>query len=211
MAKEKSPGQRAQRKAERPAEILDAAFEEFVARGYAATRVEDIAARVGLTKGAVYFYFETKEDLFEQTLRHVSSPFSDVRQDLAALEGSFEDRIRAFLRIMYDRIATDRKSREMLRFIISEGSRFPHIVDRQYDEMILPLFDAARRLFRDGVEAGELRPSALLVLPEIAASPALLFTIWQMLFSDRKKHDLESFIEAHADILIHGILAKHRY
>ena len=39
MAKEKSPGQRAQRKAERPAEILDAAFEEFVARGYAATRV----------------------------------------------------------------------------------------------------------------------------------------------------------------------------
>jgi AcrR family transcriptional regulator len=70
---------RARSKAERPAEILDATFEEFVKNGYAATRQEDVAARAGVTKGTIYFYFETKERFFEEMVRHTSLSFFPLR------------------------------------------------------------------------------------------------------------------------------------
>ena len=67
-------GARARRKAERPGEILEAAFEEFAQRGFAATRLEDIAERAGVTRGAVYFYFENKEEVFVAMVRELSRP-----------------------------------------------------------------------------------------------------------------------------------------
>lgn len=62
---------RARRKFERPGEILEAAFEEFVENGYAGTRLEDVAARAGVTKGTIYFYFESKEDVFASMVREL--------------------------------------------------------------------------------------------------------------------------------------------
>lgn len=208
MSDLKKIGPRAQRKAERPGEILDAAFEEFVANGYAATRVEDIAARLGVTKGTVYFYFDNKETLFEETLRHASTPFTDVKDYLLTLDGPYDERIRAFVRMLYLRIATDRNSRELLRFVISEGSRFPHILDRHHEQYIEPMFSAARELFEAGVKAGELRPSPLLRFPEIAVSPCLLLSFWYMLFAERKPYDVEAFIEAHTELLLGSVAVK---
>lgn len=201
-------GARAQRKADRPGEILDAAFEEFVQSGYVATRVEDIAGRIGVTKGTIYFYFETKEKLFEEMIRHVSTPFSEVKAFLQTLNGPYAERLKDFIRIVYQRIATDRNSRELLRFMIAEGSRFPHIVDHHYDEFILPLMEALRELFEAGVAAGEFCGSPLTKIPEIALSPALLMSFWMMLFSDRKIFDVEAFIDAHSEILLNGLLRK---
>ncbi|QRM57491.1 TetR/AcrR family transcriptional regulator [Sinorhizobium sp. BG8] len=208
MTDKKQAGVRAQRKAERPGEILDAAFEEFVENGYAATRVEDIAARIGVTKGTVYFYFETKEILFEEMLRHISVPFSDLKQELGTLTGSYQEKIKAFARLIYDRISTDRNSRELLRFIIAEGARFPQAADRHYEEHIVPMFDAARELLEAGVAAGELRNSPVVRIPEIAFSPTMLLMVWQMIFSDRRPHDVEAFIDAHLDLMMNGLVAR---
>ncbi|MBP8939765.1 MAG: helix-turn-helix transcriptional regulator, partial [Agrobacterium sp.] len=69
---------RAEQKIQRPLQILDAAFEEFTKRGFTATRVEDIADRVGVTKGTVYVYFETKEALFAAMIEHVGKPFQEA-------------------------------------------------------------------------------------------------------------------------------------
>jgi AcrR family transcriptional regulator len=208
MPKKKAIGVRAQRKAARPIEILDAAFEEFVAHGYVATRVEDIAARVGVTKGTVYFYFETKEVLFEEMFKHMSAPMADIRAQLKTLSGPYPDRIKAFFHFFYERIVLDRKSREMLRFILSEGSRFPHVVDRHYDEAIAPMFDAARELYEQGVAAGELRASAALQIPELTLSPAILLSFWYMLFADRKPRDVKAFIDGHIDLILNGMAIR---
>lgn len=208
MPKKKAIGVRAQRKAARPIEILDAAFEEFVAHGYVATRVEDIAARVGVTKGTVYFYFETKEVLFEEMFKHMAVPFADIQAQLKTLSGPFPERIKAFVHFFYERITLDRKSREMLRFVISEGSRFPHVVDRHYEEAIAPMFDAARELYEEGVAAGELRASAALQIPELTLSPAILLSFWYMLFADRKPRDVRAFIDGHIDLILNGMVIR---
>ncbi|MBB5574835.1 MULTISPECIES: TetR/AcrR family transcriptional regulator [Rhizobium] len=208
MSAGKQMGLRAQRKAQRPNEILDAAFEEFVERGYVATRVEDIASRVGVTKGTIYFYFDTKERLFEEMLRRISVSFSDVSAYAKTLSGPYSERIRAFLRMAYDRIVLDRNTRELLRFVIAEGARFPQVVDRHHEEFIVPLMDATQKLFEDGVAAGELRDAPAIKIPDTVIGAAVTLCISKMIFADRIPQDVDAFFEAHMDVILHGLMAK---
>jgi AcrR family transcriptional regulator len=208
MPAKKQLGQRAQRKAQRPQEILEAAFEEFVERGYVATRIEDIAKRIGVTKGTIYFYFETKERLFEEMIRHISVPFSDVSAGAKNLSGPYSLRIRAFIRLFYDRIVMDRNTRELLRFVLTEGSRFPHVVDRNHDEFIRPLIEAARDILEAGVAAGEFRNAPAIKIPDAAIGATMMLSVWQMLFADRKPQDVEAFFEAHVDVILNGLIAR---
>lgn len=197
---------RVRRKAERPAEILDAAFEEFVKSGYAATRLEDVAKRAGVTKGTIYFYFETKERVFEEMIRHVSQPiFSDVTSIAATLDGSYSARLRSMIVFVYQRIAEDRVSREMLRFLIAEGSRFPELVERHYEQYMAPVIDQFRQLLKAGTAAGEFRAAPAVEFTEIVVSPALLLCVWSMLFGKRKAFDVTAFIDAHVDLLMNGL------
>jgi AcrR family transcriptional regulator len=197
---------RARRKAERPAEILDAAFEEFVKSGYAATRLEDVAKRAGVTKGTIYFYFETKERVFDEMIRHVSrSIFPELEGFAAALTGCYAARLQALIVFVYRRVAEDRVARETLRFLISEGSRFPDLVDRHYDEFMRPVIERFHALLAAGVAAGEFRASPAITFTELIMSPALLLSVWSLLFEGRRKIDFAAFIDANVDLLMNGL------
>jgi AcrR family transcriptional regulator len=199
---------RARRKAERPAEILDAAFEEFVKGGYAATRLEDVAARACVTKGTIYFYFETKERVYDEMIRHKSRAFfPELGLYAEKLEGSYDQRLRALIVFVYRKIAEDRTSRETLRFLIAEGSRFPDLVDRHYEEFVRPVIDQFRKLIEAGVAAGEFRASPASTFTEIVMSPALLLSLWSMLFGARKQIDVAAFTDASIDLVMNGLAA----
>ena len=197
---------RARRKAERPTEILDAAFEEFVKSGYAATRLEDVAARAGVTKGTIYFYFETKERVFDEMIRHKSQAFFPELESYAGkLEGSYSARLRALMVFVYRRIAEDRPSRETLRFLIAEGSRFPDLVDRHHDEFMRPVLEQFRKLIEAGVAAGEFRASPASTFTQIVMSPALMLSVWSLMFGTRKQIDVAAFTDASIDLLMRGL------
>lgn len=197
---------RARRKAERPAEILDAAFEEFVKEGYAATRLEDVAKRAGVTKGTIYFYFETKERVFEEMIRHIARPiFSELNDFAVALDGPYRGRLRALIGFLYNRIAEDHVPREIFRFLIAEGARFPELVDRHDEEFVRPFIERLREVVAAGVAAGEFRTTAALEFPDIFMSPALMLNLWSLLFGKRRQIDVNAFIEAHFDLLMNGL------
>jgi AcrR family transcriptional regulator len=199
---------RARRKAERPAEILDAAFDEFVKTGYAATRLEDVAARAGVTKGTIYFYFGTKERVFDEMVRHKSlAVFPELKSHVEKLEGSCTARLRSLIVFVVHRIAEDRASRETLRFLIAEGARFPDLVDRHYEEFVAPLIDQFRKLIEAGIAAGEFRSSPASAFTEIVMSPALLLSVWSLLFGNRKEFDVATFTDASFDLLMRGLAA----
>lgn len=203
---------RARRKAERPAEILDAAFEEFVKNGYAATRLEDVAARAGVTKGTIYFYFDTKERVFDEMVRHTSQAlFPELESYAEKLEGSYASRLRALMIFSYRRIAEDRASRETLRFLIAEGARFPDLIDRNYEEFVRPVIDQFQKLIEAGVAAGEFRSSlpASELTEKIVVSPALLMSLWSLLYGNRKTIDVAAFTDASFDVLMRGLAAPH--
>ncbi|WP_368518841.1 TetR/AcrR family transcriptional regulator [Rhizobium sp.] len=198
---------RAEQKARRPVQILDAAFEEFVERGYVATRVEDIATRIGVTKGTIYVYFETKEQLFEAMIRHISTPLEDLLISGNELKGTATERLRKNIELIYDLIINDRKLRELMRFVIAEGSRFPHIVDRHHDIFIDPLERQMQSLIDDGVKLGEFR-AAPAAFADAVVAPAIAFLFFKLLFDERRTLDKASYLEAHIDLVLQGLLQK---
>jgi AcrR family transcriptional regulator len=202
-------GVRARRKAERPGEILEAAFEEFVQNGYAATRLEDVAARVGVTKGTIYFYFENKEQLFVAMVRELSRPVHRQAEEFAALNSSTAPEfLRAYLCFLYRIIATDPRGREILRLLIAEASRFPELIDEHHQNFMGPVVRRLRQILDDGNAKGEIRPSSVLEFPELLLAPALSLNIWMLLFSDRRPIDLDRHFEIAVDLLLNGLLPR---
>jgi AcrR family transcriptional regulator len=199
--------ERARRKAQRPGEILEAAFEAFAERGFAATRMEDIAARAGVTKGAIYCYFETKERLFEAMVDHFSQGIlSDAGAMLAAAEGSCAEKLKAFLVYMYGRCARDRHGREMIRFMVSDGKSFPRLVEHHYRDFFAPAMHMVSELLAAGVSSGEFRPEIAKHGAEIVVAPSVFLSLMRLIFDQSLEIDEEAFIALHADLLLNGLL-----
>jgi len=200
---------RARRKAERPGEILEAAFEEFVQKGYAATRLEDVAARAGVTKGTIYFYFENKEQVFTAMVRELSRPVHVQAEEFAAGASSTPlEFLRAYLCFLYRIIATDPRGREIFRLLIAEASRFPALIDEHHQNFMGPVVRRLRETLDEGTAKGEIRPSAILEFPELLLSPALSLNIAMLLFSDRRPIDMERHFEIAVDLLLNGLVPR---
>lgn len=201
----RSPGRRLDR-AKREAEILDAAFSEFTANGYAATRLEDVARRAGVAKGLPHFYFERKEDLFRAVLRRVILPtWIDLVETSLTAEGSTRDLMRATLATMYHRLVANGKAREVMRLLIAEGPRFPELTELYYSEVVERGIAIWKQLVARGISRGEFRTGALLNNPQTIYGPALMAAIWQLLFGRRHGLDLDSWFESHLDLVLNGV------
>ena len=146
------PETRRRRKAERPQEILEAAFTEFSRNGYATTTLERIAERAGVTKGTIYVYFENKEHLFISMVRDFTKGAQETMQEMFEThEGSTADLLRAQFSFIYEHLVEDPRRREVVRMLIAEAPRFPELADRYHEEIPAPLprhaaaGDSARR------------------------------------------------------------------
>ncbi len=200
---------RARRKAERPGEILEAAFDEFVQKGYAATRLEDVAARAGVTKGTIYFYFENKEQVFVAMVRELSRPVHIQAEEFAENSASSTvEFLRAYLCFLYRILATDPRSREIFRLLIAEANRFPELIDEHHQNFMGPVVRRLRQSLEDGAVKGEIRQSSLLEFPELLLSPALSLNISMLLFSDRRPINMERHFEIALDLLLNGLLPR---
>jgi AcrR family transcriptional regulator len=189
---------RAEQKALRPTQILEAAFEEFVDHGFTAARVEDIAERVGVTKGTVYVYFPTKEELFAEMIRHIALPLETFLTDLGELSGNSEERLKNFILQLYDRLLTERRLRQMLRFVISEGTRFPHVIDTHTEELIEPILGRLQGEFVPGPRASA----------RIVFAPIVGIAVETLIHGDRRDLELPSFIESHLDLIMGALLTR---
>src|SRR5689334_22508743 len=115
---------RAERAAERRQAIIDAAMEEFISRGFAATRLDDIAKRAGVAKGTIYLHFKDKESMFEELIRTAIVPLVGRMQGSPPAGASVRDLIEAFALNFIHEVVTTRRA-DIVRLIVSEGPRFP--------------------------------------------------------------------------------------
>ena len=200
---------RRRRKAERPQEILEAAFVEFSRNGYATTTLDQIAERAGVTKGTIYVYFENKEHLFISMVREITKATLDTVQGMfESHEGSTADLLRTQFSFIYQHIVEDRRRREVVRMLIAEASRFPELADRYHQEILRPCLDMLRQAIQRGMDRGEFRNSAIIDLPQIVIAPIALVDLWMMMFDDRQPLDLKAYFNAHLDLVLNGLLAK---
>lgn len=193
----------------REGEILEAAFEEFAARGYAATRLEDVARRAAVAKGLPSFYFESKEGLFKAVLQGLVLPDWDaVRSRFEHSDRPTAQLLREFTEIAYERLVRNPRAHRLLRLLIAEGPNFPELTEFYYAELIDRAIGLLRALLARGVDRGEFRPGALIDYPQTLMAPALMAVLWQLLFADRHPLDLARFFEAHLDLVLNGLAAR---
>jgi len=191
---------RAQRRGERREAILAAALEEFTARGFAAARLDDVARRAGVAKGTIYLYFRDKESLFQELVRTMLSPVVGVIEAAPTahmpVRAVAETIIDLFVREIY---GTRRK--DVIRLIISEGTRFPKLAEFYYREVISRVLPAMRALLARAVERGELGHDALARFPQLLVAPGLMAIIWNGLFGSFAPLDVRDLMRAHLDLI----------
>lgn len=196
------------RKEDRPAEITQAALAAFAENGYAATRVDEVAKRAGVSKGLLYLYFKTKEDLFKAVIRSFLSPRIDALIDnIEQSELSAEE----FMRGPFLTFATSlpkSPAKILVRLMIAEGPKHPDLVAWYWENVVSRALDALRTLLRRGVDNGEFRESALNEFPQLLVAPVFFSMIWTIVFQPHSDLDTDRFIEAHVDLVLDSIKAK---
>ena len=202
-------GMRRRRKAERPIEILQAALEEFSLNGFAATRLEDVAARAGVTKGTIYVYFAGKEDLFVAMLKENSRATIDNLRTLTDdPRASAVQILKRHLTFVGEYMVENPCGRDILRILLSEGQRFPHMVERWFADVMEPAMESLRAVWHRGVEQGEFRASAVELYPQLMMAPCLFCINWLALAGERRPADVGAFVEAAVDLLIQGLVQR---
>lgn len=189
------------RKEDRPQEIADAAFAAFAEKGYAATRIDDVARRAGVSKGLTYLYYKTKEDLFKAVVknvvvRRVDTLIGDVETSTLSSEEFIRGPLLAFMKkVPGSPIAI------VIRLLISEGPRHPDLVAYYYENVVERGLGAIRLFIERGVERGEFRREALDLQPHLFLAPMMLSIIWRLVFSDRPL-DTDDLMESQLDMLL---------
>ena len=202
-------GVRRRLKAERPTTILQAALAEFSLNGFAAARLDDVAARAGITKGTIYVYFPSKEDLFVATLREKTRPvFDNLRHLSADPDNSALEVLRLHLAFVATHMVEDPCGRDIFRILLAEGHRFPSITERWFTEVMGPANEAFADVIGRGVARGEFRGGVVEGYPQLLMAPIFLYHNWQVLFGERRPLDPARFLEAAFDLLAHGLLPR---
>jgi AcrR family transcriptional regulator len=194
------PSSRAARAAERRQAIIDAALDEFVVRGFTATRLEDVARRAGVAKGTIYLHFKDKESMFEELILTALVPLIGRLQAPPPFGGSVRDAVEGFARAFIQEVATTRRG-DIVRLIVAEGPRFPSIADFYYREVVSRGLAAMRGLIELGIARGEIRQKDLARFPQILVAPAIIAVIWQSLFSKHAPLDATEMLCVHLDLI----------
>jgi len=198
---------RRERKDNRPQEIVDAAFEEFAAKGFAGTRLEDVAARAKVSKGLPYLYFKTKEELFKAVVRSViTSHFEVMRGQMETTTLSVEDFLKGpFLAFMQELVGSKRAF--IARLLIAEGHKHPELTKFYYDNVVSRGTEAMTLMIDRGIERDEFRPTALRDFPQLLVAPVLTAILWRALFERHRHLDTDKMLQTHIGLLVDAIRA----
>src|ERR1019366_2906464 len=196
----KASSNRAARAAERREAIIEAALDEFIARGYAATRLDDVAKRAGVAKGTIYLHFKDKEALFQELIRTALVPLIGRLAAPPPAGGSVRAALEGFAQTFAQEVVTTRRG-DIFRLIVAEGARFPSVADFYYREVVSRGMAAMRALIELGIARGEIAQEGLTRFPQIVVAPAIVAVIWQGLFGRHSPLDATEMLRVHLDLI----------
>ena len=205
-------GKRERRKEARPGELLDAALDLFVDKGFAATRVEEVAVRAGVSKGTLFLYFPSKEDLFKAVVREsITGRFTEWADMLEHYEGNTCDLVRECLTQWWERIGNTRAS-GITKLVMSEANTFPEIADFYQREVIEPGNQLIGRILQRGVARGEFRPMDIEHAILGLVAPLIFMVMWKHSLGPcsaaMAQVDPETFLNQQADLLLNGLRVR---
>jgi AcrR family transcriptional regulator len=193
------------RKEARPAEIVEAALACFNERGFAATRLEEVAARAGVTKGTIYLYFPSKEDLFKEAVRGALVP------NIERLEAQLAEPVAATVLLQHLVMTWGAVVASPLsvipKLVIAEAGNFPDLARFYLDTVVHRARDLVAAILRRGIEQGEFRPVDVNHVVYCVIGPLLFTVLWKHSLGphDDQPLDTSAVFRAHVDLLLHGL------
>jgi len=197
------------RKAERPGEIIDAALELFVAKGFMATRLDEVAQRAGVSKGTLYLYFENKEALFKAFVETLVVPeIERTELQIQSFDGSASELISQLVIQWWQTVGESRLC-GLPKLIISEAGNFPELAGFYVENVIGRVRRVIAELIQRGIEAGEFRPCDPAYAARLLLAPVVFAAIYQhsLLPYDSEPFEVSSYLDNHIDIYLNGLVA----
>ena len=203
---------RARRKEARPGELLAAALDLFVEKGFAATRVEEVAQRAGVSKGTLFLYFSSKEELFKAVVRQsLSARFFEWSAEVDDFTGSSADLLRHGMLSWWERVGNTQAS-GMTKLMLTEARNFPEMAAFYQTEVALPYQGLIRRILQRGIASGEFAP----VDPELASysvtAPLIFLAIWKHSLGNQPcapaALDPQLYLASQLHILLNGLCVR---
>ena len=204
-----NPPRSARRKDARPSELLAAALDLFVEKGFAATRAEEVARRAGVSKGTLFLYFATKEELFKAVVReNISGRYPEWHAELESFPGTTPELLHFSMQTWWAQYG-DTKASGISKLIMSEANNFPDLADFYQKEVVQPGRELIGKILQRGVDRGEFRPLDMNYAVLTVLAPMLYLVMW--------RHSLGSclpasativprdFIKAQMDMLLSGL------
>jgi TetR/AcrR family transcriptional regulator len=203
---------RARRKEARPGELIEAALALFVEKGFAATRVEEVAARAGVSKGTLFLYFPSKEDLFKAVVREtVAGRFPEWADELAEFQGDSVELVRYAMHTWWERVGMTPAS-GITKLVMAEASTFPEIASFYQNEVVAPGHELIRRILQRGIDRGEFREMPLDYAVYSLIAPMIFLLMWKHAMTPcappSQQIDPLTFIDTQVDLILSGMLKR---
>lgn len=205
-----SPRQR--RKEARPQELLDAALALFVEKGFAATRSEEVARRAGVSKGTLYLYYPSKDELFKAVVReNLTIHIAEGIEIVATMPGSAADLLRFVMEEWWRRVGQG-PAGGITKIMMAEACNFPDLARFYVDEVIEPTHRLLGGLIERGIAAGEFRPVPVTDMVHVLIGPMLHMILYEHSFGACKMHgptiDPPSVLAVQLDLTLRGLQAS---
>jgi TetR/AcrR family transcriptional regulator len=207
-----TPGATRQRRKEaRPGELLDAALTLFVEKGFAATRVDEVAARAGVSKGTLFLYYPSKEDLFKAVIHEtLAGRFDEWNAEFEAFTGSSAELVHYCLHSWWERIGMTQAS-GITKLVMSEAGTFPDVAAYYQQTVIQPGHALLQRVLQRGINSGEFRAMNLDLAVYSLIAPMIFLLTWKHSMAPccpaDQQIDPKAFIDSQVALLLHGMLA----
>jgi len=204
-----APHKRERRKQDRPGELLEAALDLFVEKGFAATRVEEVAARAGVSKGTLFLYFPSKEDLFKAVVReNVVHPVAQGAAEVAQFAGNSGQLLEWMMLQWWHRYGSTKAS-GISKLVMSEANNFPDLAQFFELEVIAPAHELVRSVLQRGIDRGEFRPIDVSLALHSVMAPLIFLVMWKHSMGpccpQTEQINPEQFISQHAQLLVRGL------
>jgi AcrR family transcriptional regulator len=204
-----APKSRNAKSAATRAAIIDAALDEFAARGFAATRLDDVARRAGVAKGTIYVHFRDKETLFEELVRTALGPLLRGMEETPVADVP----LRVFVEGLVDHFVKEilgTRRKHIVRLIVTEGARFPSLAQIYYREVIKRAMVVVRGAVERAIARGEIEGDTLQRFPQLFVAPGILALVWDMLFARFEPLDAGALMRAQVDLVFAAIGKRRR-
>lgn len=207
---------RQRRKEARPAELAAAALSLFIEKGFAATRLDEVAARAGVSKGTLYLYFDSKEALFKAVIEEGVVPlFEEFEAKLETLKDDPERLLREILLGWWAKVgSTDLGG--IGKLIIAEAGNFPEVARYHHDAVIVRWMALLKRAIDLGVGKGVFRPFDIEPLCQLIFFPLLMLSVWKNSMASSvvgcagPRQISDSYFDTYFDMIFGGLLVAPR-